>query len=278
MLQLSLVAAMGSGCAPPPQEKRSRSSPVRVVSLTPSLTELMFALQAGDRVVGVTRNDHFPAAVEALPKVGDMQVDGEALLALAPDLVIYDPALNAAQLPGLQRLGVPLEAVPTQNLDQLQAAFLHLGEELGHPDQGRRLSQDLTAALDRARERARGWKHRPRVVAEIWYEPLTVAGAGCPYVNQVLQSAGFEAMLADRPGNPTLDLEELHRLNPEVLLLTHPVLDRLRREPAWRTLPALRDNRVLVVPEDLLVRPGLRVTEAMTLMQNWAEAHLSLGR
>lgn len=75
------------------------------MSLTPNLTEILFALEAGSQVVGVTGNDHFPPEVDQLPKIGDLQLNYEALLNLHPDLVVYDPLLNRQQLAQLQKLG-----------------------------------------------------------------------------------------------------------------------------------------------------------------------------
>lgn len=270
-----MVLSLGfttAGCqGPAPALRPSPVAGPRIVSLTPNLTEILFALDAGPQVVAVTRNDHFPAEVDALPEVGDLNLDYEALLALQPDLVVYDPALNAAHIDQLRRLGLTVSEYPTQSLEQMLSTIAALGERLDRREQAGRLVTQLRSELDDCRRRSEQWRKHPRALVEIWYEPLVGAGEGS-YVAEVIERAGLHNVLRGRPGYPNLSLEELHALDPDMVVLTHPVLDRLQADPVWARLRAVRQGRVLVVEEDLLVRPGPRVTRALRQLQDWVES------
>lgn len=270
LVVLSLCTAGCQANAPAVRPAGQVTGP-RIVSLTPNLTEILFALEAGPQVIAVTRNDHYPAEVDELPEVGDLNLDYEALLALQPDLVVYDPALNAAHVAQLRRLGLNVSEYPTQSLDQMLSTIHALGERLNRAEQANRLVGQLRGDLERCRQRARQWRRHPRALVEIWYEPLVGAGEGS-YVSEVIERAGLENVLRGRPGYPNLTLEELHALDPDMIVLTHPVLAQLQANPVWARLRAVRDGRVLVVEEDLLVRPGPRVVGALRQLQDWVES------
>jgi iron complex transport system substrate-binding protein len=262
----ALILSVGlSGCQSGPEKPVVTPAQPRVVSLTPNLTEILFALEAGSQVVGVTGNDHFPPEVDRLPKIGDLQLNYEALLQLHPDLVVYDPMLNQQQLTQLRKLGLHLEPLSTQTIPDMLASIQSLGQKVGKSQQAARLVADLRSELERTRQRREKMSYHPAALVEIWNDPLVAAGKGS-YCAEVLEMAGFRNILS-KPGYPTLDLEELQRIDPEVLILTHP----LPETPAWRNLKAVRNQRVLEISEDLLVRPGPRVMEALHRMQDWLE-------
>ncbi|MBX3168888.1 MAG: ABC transporter substrate-binding protein [Candidatus Eremiobacteraeota bacterium] len=269
----ALILSVGlSGCHSTPEKPSTPSAQPRVVSLTPNLTEILFALEAGSQVVGVTGNDHFPPEVDRLPKIGDMQLNYEALLQLHPDLVVYDPLLNRQQLAQLQKLGLHLEPLSTQTLPEMLNSISRLGVKVGKPEQAARLVTRLREELELCKKRREKMNYRPQALVEIWHDPLIAAGQGS-YCTEVLELAGFHNIVS-RPGYPTIDLEELQRLDPEVLVLTHP----LPQTPVWKRLKAVRNQRVLEISEDLLVRPGPRVVEALHRMQDWLELRQPVPR
>lgn len=269
----ALILSVGLfGCQSAPENPPPPTAQPRVVSLTPNLTEILFALEAGSQVVGVTGNDHFPPEVDSLPKIGDMQLNYEALLQLHPDLVVYDPMLNRQQLAQLQKLGLHLEPLSTQSLPEMLDSISRLGAKVGRPEQADRLVAKLRAELELCKKRREKMSYRPQALVEIWHDPLIAAGQGS-YCTEVLELAGFHNIMS-RPGYPTVDLEELQRLDPEVLVLTHP----LPQTPGWSRLKAVRNQRVLEISEDLLVRPGPRVLEALHRMQDWLELRQPVPR
>jgi iron complex transport system substrate-binding protein len=269
----ALLLGLGlTGCHSPQSPNPSLATgQARVISLTPNLTEILFALEAGPQVVAVTRNDHYPPEVEKLPQIGDLQLNYEALLSLHPDLVVYDPALNQQHLAQLQKLGVQLQPLATQKLADMLDSIVRLGQRLHREPQARQLVARLEAELEKSRQRSQRMTHHPTALLEIWHDPLMAAGSDS-YSSEILVRAGFRNVVK-RTGYPTLSLEEVYRLNPEVLILTHPVAAELSAKPAWKQLKAVRRGHVLEIPEDLLVRPGPRVVEALHRLQDWLEQH-----
>lgn len=269
----ALILSVGlSGCQSAPEKPANPSAQPRVVSLTPNLTEILFALGAGPQVVGVTGNDHFPPEVDRLPKIGDMQLNYEALLKLHPDLVVYDPALNRQQLDQLQKLGLHLEPLSTQTVPKMLESIRRLGSQVGKAEQAARLVDRLRRELEQCKQRRERMTDHPLALVEIWNDPLIAAGKGS-YPSEVLELAGFRNVVT-RPGYPNLDLEELQRIDPEVLILTHP----LPHGAGWQQLKAVKNQKVLEMSEDLLVRPGPRVVEALHRLQDWLELRQPVPR
>ncbi|MBN9420002.1 MAG: ABC transporter substrate-binding protein [Candidatus Eremiobacteraeota bacterium] len=269
----ALILSVGlSGCQSAPERSVTPSAQPRVVSLTPNLTEILFALEAGPQVVGVTGNDHFPPEVDRLPKIGDLQLNYEALLQLHPDLVVYDPMLNRQQLAQLQKLGLHLEPLSTQTIPQMLDSITRLGAKVGKSEQAAQLVTKLRQELDLCKQRREKMSYHPQALIEIWNDPLIAAGKDS-YCSEVLELAGFRNVIT-RTGYPNLDLEDLQRIDPEVLVLTHP----LPQTPGWKRLKAVQNQRVLEISEDLLVRPGPRVLEALHRMQDWLELRQPVPR
>lgn len=276
------MAALLTGCsAPPPapsvqapnstQAGETAKIPGRIVSLTPNLTEILFALGAGKRIVGVTRNDSYPPEVKSLPKVGGMEVDWEGLLRLKPDVTVLDSELNKDQLARLQQLGLKTSGFRSQSLKGLREAVTGLAAEVGEEARGKVLLAELDSALAGARTRAQGWRHRPKVLVEIWGEPLMTAG-GKTYVDEVISAAGADNACAAWVGEyPTISTEKLLELDPEVIILITLDVEKARNLPGWSSLQAVKTHRVFKIAEDLMVRPTLRLPKAVAQIQDWIE-------
>lgn len=267
----ALLIAGLAGCSQQTPPQKAARSPERIVSLAPNLTELLFAVGAGHAVVGVTKNDTYPAQVKRLPQVGDMAVDYEGLLRLRPDLVVVDANLNRSHIPRLQQLGLPLETLESASFAGMKQAIRDLGKRTGHSREAEEQLRRLEEAVQAAQARSGKWKRKPSVFLEVNLEPLITAGKGT-YVDEVLTAAGLSNVYADRNSYPALSLEELLHRDPDMIVLTTAHAEALKERPGWSSVRAVRRGNVHRVPEDLLVRPTPRVAEALTLLQDWAEA------
>ncbi len=267
MIRLPLLIAFVLclvGCQRPSASRPTPVTAQRVVSLVPSLTELVFALGSGDRVVGVTLNDNFPEAVKSIEKVGDMTIDQEKVLALEPDLVLLDPELNRDQ-DRLAKLGLRVEALETGSLEKLSAAILRLGELLGRSQKAQELVQAIEQELDDIRL-AWGDRPRPSVFVAIWSRPLMTAGRST-FVDEVIQVAGGQNCFSDLTGYPTVTHEALLRQDPDIIVLTSLPREQALRLPGWSQLRAVKEGRIYEVHSDPLVRPTTRVPEAARQLQ-----------
>jgi iron complex transport system substrate-binding protein len=240
----------------------------RIVSLTPSTTEILFALEVGDRVVGVSRYCDFPPAATMLPRVGGFTDPSlEAILALSPDLVVgaRGPS-NRGVVETLASLGIATAFPPDGTLDDVRASIRDLGARVGA---GRR-AEALVAAIDAdllAIRTALGGRRPVRTLVVLGSRPLSVAGPG-GFLDDVLRAAGGENVVRDGPPWPTIGVERVLDLAPEVIVEAglgmggEPGLDWSR----WPSIPAVRDGRVVRIDDVRLLRPGPRVAEAVALL------------
>jgi iron complex transport system substrate-binding protein len=271
MVVLLLASALLNAPTAPPERlgKAAELAPgaaKRIVSLAPSFTEILFALGAGSRVVGVTRFCDWPLEARRLPKVGGfVDADPEAVLALAPDLVVTAPAPGARErIERLARLGASVLVLPTEGIDDLWQAILVLGQAVARE----RESNELTLRLQKELEAMRATTERAapvQVLMIVGHRPLVAAGPGSfldallGYVNakNAVRRAG--PLTAAQPF-VHLDLEAIAAARPDV------IVDASFGEPApdgfWerlRTAMGAAMPRIARVTQEELVRPGPRL-------------------
>lgn len=240
----------------------------RIVSLAPSITEILFALGLESRLAGVTDWCDFPPAAKSKPSVGQVISPSlEKIAALKPDLVLATTAGNRRETAtAIERLGIPLYGLNPRSVEEVLTSIRTLGELLHVQQAGADLEAGLRSRLETVAARV-GGRPRPRVLFVLWLEPLMSIGRQT-FVHDALVRAGAESVSADRPEDwPRLSLEEALRQNPDYLILAHsPALERrlatLRTDPVWSTLRALRENHVVLLDEAVL-RPGPRIVDAI---------------
>ena len=253
----------------------------RVISLLPAATEMLFALDAGDAVVGRTRYDVAPE-VAALPSVGGgLDPSLEAIVALRPDLVVaFETASESRIRPRIEQLGIPVFALQTEDTADIYRNIATLGRLVGRDSAATALLSAIREDLRQIRDEAERGEVKPTAVYVASIDPPVVAGTDT-YIGELIGVAGGE--LVDVGGSrgsywPQISLETLVRAQPDVVIL--PVggdpastLDRLRAEPGWRELAAVREGRVATVPTDLMSRPGPRIGEIAALLRDAFAAH-----
>lgn len=235
----------------------------RVVSLNPVTTELIFALGAGDRLVGRTHWDLFPDAARAVPDVGDgMMPNVEAVLGQRPDLVIlYASESNRAAAQQLRQAGVTAVAFRTDRVADLARVTPVIAAALDVRGAGTAVADSVDASiaavrvLPRAGEPVRAFWH-------VWDAPLITIGKGS-YLSELLAAAGGVNVFGelDSP-SPQVTLEEIARRDPDVILVGPNSAATLRAHPGWAAVRAVREGRILVVDTTLVGRPGVRMGEA----------------
>lgn len=240
----------------------------RVLCLIPSLTQVIVALGAEDRLVARTRWDVEPR-LAGLPVVDNALVPSvEWIVARRPDLVIAWPDQpGRAVVSRLTDVGIPVYAAAVETLPELFATVVRIGELLGRKGAADSLEATLRAGLDSVR-RAVLDLPRPTVFYAIGLNPPMAAGPGT-YINELIEVAGGRNVFGDlHPGWPQISLEELVRRRPDVIIVSEPdttagsPLTALRSRAVWSTMPAVRHGRVYGVPADQFDRPGPRVVDA----------------
>jgi len=265
LLALSVLVL---GCTAPSEPARSASGVRRVVSLTPALTEILFALDLGDRVVGVTDYCDTPPEARTRPKVGGyVNPSVEAVLALRPDLVVVSPGPgNRDAVQAMSRAGLKIAVIPAETLDETFHAIEAVGDAAGEPTRGRALVERLRARIDAVGRRVAG-RPRIRVLFSVQVDPIIAAGRGTLPSQLVEAAGGINVVEAER--YPKLGVESVVQLAPEVVLQSRMDVahgDGSAERTAWMrwsAIPAIARGRLVVLPDDASLRPGPRVADAV---------------
>ncbi|MFM7142236.1 MAG: ABC transporter substrate-binding protein, partial [Alphaproteobacteria bacterium] len=275
---LVAVAALAAALATPsfaaaaPAASPSPLAARRIVSLAPSVTEILFAVGAGDRVVAVSSSCDRPAEVARLPRVGTWVAPSvEEILALSPDLVVAVPSPgNRDAVLRLRELGLRVEVVGEATLGDAWDAMLRIGEWTGRDAEARELVERLRHELDEVRASVAGRRPR-RALFVVGHEPLVVAGRG-PFVDEILRVAGGENVAATtgRPW-PRLSIESVVGMSPEVIVDAAMGSEASEALPSWwskwESVAAVHDRRVRSPASDAMLRPGPRLGEAAREMR-----------
>ena len=238
----------------------------RIVTLAPNLTEIVFALGAGDRLVGVSEYSDYPEAARAIPRVGGLEVDPEKVAALSPDLVLaIAEGSGRGAVGALEAAGVPVVVVPSGSLDAVLEAIRIVGQRLGREAESQALVDELCRKRAAVRARAAASK-RPRALLLVWPDPPQAAGAGT-FLDDVLREAGGDNVVAQRRGWPMLSKEYLATEDVDVLVVPDSAETRPAYERAFSTGPLSRGPiaraRVVRLDEAALTRPGPRVFDML---------------
>lgn len=234
----------------------------RVVSLAPSLTEIMLELDAADLLVGVLDGGERPAAVAQLPSVGRYgQLELESLLKLQPDLVLLWPdSISSAQRQQLEKLGIPLLIAEPRKLADLAENFVEIGTRIGRAEQGQQLQRQFNNGLAGLRQRYQ--RERPlRVFYQVWDTPLYTIG-GQQIISDALRICGAENIFAELTlPAPQVSVEAVLQANPEVILAG--VQGQLDAWRIWPSVAAVERKQLWLVPDAGLERPSFQMLEAV---------------
>ncbi|PRA24802.1 cobalamin-binding protein [Pseudomonas poae] len=230
----------------------------RVVSLAPSLSEIMVELGAADLLVGVLEGGERPPELARVTSVGHYgQLDMERLLSLKPDLILLWPgSVGPSQREQLQRLNIPVYVAEPHSLEQLTTQVQAIAEQLGRAEAGRQLAAQLRQRLAELRQRYQ--RAQPlRVFYQVWNQPLYTVGGG-QIISDALSVCGARNVFDDlKLPAPQVSIESVLQRDPEVIL----VGDQAQMD-AWSTWPMLAP-RVRQVPDKGLERPSGQMVEAL---------------
>jgi len=245
--------------------------PRRIVSLVPSVTEVLYAIGAEDLLVGVTDFCDYPPEAKRKPHVGGMLSPNlETLVTLKPDLVVATRSGNTEEtFDQLKRLGIPVYLADPTTVSDVLRLVSNLGELTGHRDGAAAVDKDIERRIEAVRDRVAG-RPLPRVLYVLWPEPVIVPGRGA-LVSELIALAGGDSVTADgADGYPRYSLEAAVARAPQVIILADrgTGLDTLAREK-WgrlRSLPAVKAERLFSVDGNLMHHYGPRVVDGLELL------------
>ena len=259
------------------QPQKAVAAPARIISLVPAVTEMLFAVGAGPRVVGVSSFDHFPAEVERLPRVGALlDPDVERILSLRPDLVVVYRSQTDV-LAQLGRAGIPSFVYSHAGLADVTVTMRRLGERIGSSTEAEKLATEIERRIEAVRA-ASANAVRPKTLVVFGRDAFALRGiyasGGVGFVHDMVTAAGGDNVFADAKREAIQATTELIIARaPEMILeLRAEPMDREAKEKEVRTwsslvsVPAVRSGKVRILDDSRTVVPGPRVAEGIELI------------
>ena len=245
-------------------------APLRIVSLTPGATEMLFAAGGGGQLIATVQYSNEPAAARAVPRIGDVAtIDMERLVALRPEVVIAWPAGgNPAQRAKIAALGIPLYQQQVARLADLPGSLRRLGTLAGTEPVAEQSAAALEARLgahERTNSAAIPPQQRPTVLLQVWNRPIYTVG-GRHLMSDALALCGARNVFADLPEpGPLVDTEAVIARNPDIILAAAPTGEGATWVADWQRFPglaAVRNHRVVAFENQALSRLGPSVLDA----------------
>ncbi|KAE9640416.1 cobalamin-binding protein [Pseudomonas sp. PB103] len=245
---------------------------LRVVSLAPSLSEIVVELDCADLLVGVLDAGERPAEIANVASVGRYgQLDMEQLLSLKPDLLLLWPgSVGPAQRDQLKRLGIPTFVAEPHSLDQLSAQIEAIAAQLGRPERGLKLAAELRQKLAELRQRY----HREvslRVFYQVWDKPLYTVGGG-QIISDALEVCGARNVFSDLTlPAPQVSIESVLQRDPEVILASDQ--SQLNAWKNWPQVAAVKQQQLLLITDKGLERPSGQMIDATAKLCQLIQPH-----
>lgn len=242
--------------------------PRKVISLAPSLTEMIFSLGAGDKLAGNTVYCTYPPEAKSIVKVGDLiTVDYEKILSLKPDLILISVEGNVKDTYNrLKELGFRVMVSNPRNFEGIKKTYSQLGTVLDKKRSADSAIYSWNKRYALIRQKLQN-QQRPSGMFIVGLNPLMLAGKNT-FINEILSSAGINNIANDQPVNyPLFSREEILLRNPDYIITTGHASGDARQIRTnyreWSTVSAVKNNNIILVDEDRFLRPGPRFMDAL---------------
>ncbi len=263
---------------------RIAKTPQRIVSLAPGITETLYALGLGDRIVGVTTFCDWPAAALAKERIGGFTNPSiEKIVALKPDLILATADGNRKEtVEQLERLGLAVYVTNPVNTRGVLNSMIRIGEITNRRQAAEELAEKLQKRLDRITLQVRARK-KPRVFFQLGLEPMITAGAGT-LINEVIERAGGMNIAGrDIANYPRYSVEGVIGASPDIIIFSPMVNDKtyVSVKKFWRNfpqIPAIKNNKLYPIDANLINRASPRIIDAVEMMALMIYPDLKISR
>ncbi len=264
LLALACSLALLGACSKPESEPEPVGTAARVVTFAPHLAEMMFAVGAGEALVGVSAWSDFPREVLELPQVGDaFTIDQEQLSLLQPDLLlVWASGMPAHTVDDLRAGGYRVEAITTRSLADVADAMVRIGELTGHDETARAAATQFSSALESLRR-----KYEAAEAIDVFFQistrPLYTVSRE-HFISEIIELCGGRNVFDDVVRfAPSVSVEAVLSRNPEVMLAgTNLGDDAFDEWSRWPTLAAARYGNQFLLPDETIGRPSPRLALA----------------
>ena len=259
------------------------SEPQSIVSLAPSNTEILFALELGDRVMAVSEYCNYPLEAQNKIKIGGFStVNIEKVVSLRPDFVLATGGVQEAVVEELGRLGLTVIALNAKSIEDVFENIRLVGKAAGELEAARELRVNLEQRIKAVTDKTKDLpdSQRPRVFYEVQYEPLMTAGPGT-FIDDLIHLAGGVNIASDAAAKyPVYNLETLIERNPEVIIISFwhgsiaASVEAVKSRKRWQIIDAVKNNRVYGINADIVSRPGPRIVDGIEEMARFMHPDL----
>jgi iron complex transport system substrate-binding protein len=273
-LFICLITRVAAGTFVDQLERRVTlpDDPQRVISLAPSITEIIYALGQENRLKAVTRHSDFPIAATKLPKIGSyVRLDLERIVALNPDLCIAIKDGNPKEvIDRLESLKIPVYVVNPRNLNTVLETIIAVGNILNAGDKAENLLTNLHNRIQRVKSLISPDTYRPGVFFQIGISPIVSVGTDT-FLHELIVLAGGENLADGKTPYPRFSREQVLALAPEIFIVTsmarQAVFEQVKAEwRRWPSMPAVRNERIFLVDSNLFDRPSPRLVDGLELL------------
>ncbi|ABX03704.1 MAG TPA: cobalamin-binding protein [Herpetosiphon sp.] len=255
------------------REVTLQAAPSRIVSLAPSNTEILFAVGAGDALVGVTKYCNYPEAAKSIDQIGGFSaktISLETIVALKPDVVFSGDESQQIVIDALTQANIPVIAIKAETFEAVYQNINLIGQATNHPTEAAQVVAEMQARIDAvtAKTSTLAAADKLSVFYEVYDEPLMTAGPQT-FIGQMLELAGATNIFADVSEEyPEISAEEVVNRQPAVIIGPEShgdklTIDLIAQRPGWGAIKAVKEGKIVVLNGDMLSRPGPRLADAL---------------
>ena len=246
------------------------SNPKRIVSLAPSVTEILFALGLGDKIVGVTQFSDYPSGTALKEKIGTyIRPNIEKIVSLNPDLIIATADGNPREaVEQLEKLGLSIFTIFPEEINDIYHNMKDIGLITGKKEEGVALAESLEKRINEIADAVKGLK-KPKVFFQIGTRPLYTAGKGTFIDRLITLAGGVNIVDAGTIRYPAYSIERIIADGPDVMLwgiMNKSEKDARNFWERWQTIPAVGNDRIYLVDPDTTNRPSPRLADGLELI------------
>lgn len=246
--------------------------PETVVSLIPSNTEILYEIGAGDKLVGVTDYDNFPAEAADVERVSDsVAFNAERIIELDPDVVIGYSTGGPTGFEDLEAAGIPVFVIESaESFEDVYGDIEQIATVMGLEDKGSELISSIQQQIEGVQKKVASVEEKKELYFEISPSPEIYTTGQNTFQQEILNHAQVENLFADLEGWPQISEEEVIERNPKTIITTvsyveNPI-DEIKAREGWNDIEAIQKDQVFFLDSDITSRPGPRIGDAVELV------------
>lgn len=251
------------------EEMTFDKAPEKIVSLSPSETEKLFALGLDEEIVGVSEVDDYPEAAKSKPKMGGYEMDVEAIVASEAD-VVFTAAMNEQNVQKLRDLDIKLFVIDPKTISEVMDSIKVVGEITDRQAEAQGIVDQMQKDIDLVKEAVKSVKDEEKKKVYVEFSPGWTVGKGT-YLDEMLNMSNAVNVAADKEGWFEISEENIIAANPDVILYSGNVVDEsqktldqiIKERSGWDQIEAVKNDKIVKVDDNLISRPGPRVTQGL---------------